>query len=88
MLAIKHPDDFRIFPVCFGNMLAKETAEDSAETFVHYVRNGFGIPRHYAKGSDSVFSQLRLFFLPTLYYLCLMFPLFISLLWFLHASSL
>ena len=69
-------------------MLAKETAKYSAETFVYYVRNGFVIPRHYTKGSDSVFSQLRLFVLPKLYYLHLIFLLLIALLWFLHASLL
>ena len=31
------------------------TVENSAETFVYYVSNGFGIPQHFAKGSDLVF---------------------------------
>ena len=35
--------------------IGKKTAEDSAETFVYYVSNGFGIPQHFAKGSDLVF---------------------------------
>ena len=33
----------------------KKTAKDSAQTFVHYVGNGFGIPRDFAKGYDLVF---------------------------------
>ena len=48
------PRQFQNFSVCFGNTSAKKTAEDS-ETFVYYVDNGFGIPRHFAKGYDLVF---------------------------------
>ena len=35
--------------------VGKKTVEDSAETFVYYVRNGIGIPQHFAKGCDFVF---------------------------------
>ena len=55
MLAIKCRD-FRMFQFAPANMLAKKkkkkTAEDSAKTFVYYVGNGFGIPRHFVKGYD------------------------------------
>ena len=46
---------FQNFLVCLNNTLAKKTAEDSVETFLYYVGNGFGIPRHFVKGSDLVF---------------------------------
>ena len=39
-------------------------AEDSIYTFVYYLGNGFGMPRHFAKGHDLVFKQLRLLVLP------------------------
>ena len=42
-------------PVCLGNTSAKKNTEDSAETFENYVSNGFGMPQHFAKGSDLVF---------------------------------
>ena len=35
-------------------------AEDSIDTFVYYVGNGFGMPRHFAKDYGLVFKQLRL----------------------------
>ena len=35
---------FQNFSVCLSNTLAKKIAEDSEETFVYYVGNGFGIP--------------------------------------------
>ena len=47
--AIKCWDNFRIFQFPLA------TVEDSAETFVYYVANGFGIGWHFAKGSDLVF---------------------------------
>ena len=35
---------FQIFIVCLGNMSPKKkTVEDSAETFVYFTCNGFGI---------------------------------------------
>ena len=36
-------------------MLLQKTTKDSAETFVYYVSNGFGIPWHFAKGYDLFF---------------------------------
>ena len=44
--------------------VGKKTAEDSIDTFVYYLGNGFGMPRHFAKGYDLVFKQLRLLVLP------------------------
>ena len=39
-----------------GNTSAKSTAaEDSAETFVYYVGNGFGIRRNFTEGYDLFF---------------------------------
>ena len=35
---------FQNFSVCLSNTLAKKIAEDSEETLVYYVGNGFGIP--------------------------------------------
>ena len=35
-------------------------AEDSIDTFVYYVGNGFDMPRHFAKDYGLVFKQLRL----------------------------
>ena len=32
----------------------KKIAEDLAETFVHHVNNGFGIPQHFDQGYNSV----------------------------------
>ena len=52
------PRRFQNFSVCLGNNSAKKkkkNAEDSAETFVHYIGNGFGIPRHFTKGYDLFF---------------------------------
>ena len=37
------------------NTSAKNTAEDSAKTFVYYTVNGFSIPQHFAKSYDLVF---------------------------------
>ena len=51
----KMPRRFQNFSVCLGNTSAKETAKDSAETFIYYVGNGFGIPRHIAKGYGLLF---------------------------------
>ena len=56
------------FSVCLGNALAKKTVEDSKDTFVHYLGNGFGIPRHFAERYDLVFKQLRLLVLPNYAY--------------------
>ena len=55
MLAIKCHSDFRIFQFVPTKRRQKGTAEDSAETFVYYVGNGFGIPQNFAKGYDLVF---------------------------------
>ena len=46
---------FQNFSVGLDNTSAKITVEDSAETFLYYVDNGFGIPPHFAKGYDLVF---------------------------------
>ena len=78
---------FQNFSVCLTSTLAEKSAKDSAETFAYYVGNGFAKPWHFAKGSDLVFQQLRLFVLRKLYYLFIIFPLLIALLWFLHASD-
>ena len=51
----KIPRRFQNFSVYVGNTSAKKTAEDSAETFLYYVGNGFGMPRHFAKGYDLIF---------------------------------
>ena len=51
----KMPWRFQNFSVCLGNTLAEKTAEDSAETFVNYVVNGFDIPRYFAEGYNLVF---------------------------------
>ena len=48
----------------FSNASEKKTADDSIDTFVYYLGNGFGMPRHFAKGYDLVFKQFRLLFLP------------------------
>ena len=43
-----------------GNTSAKSTAtEDSAETFVSYVGNGFGIPRNFTEGYDLFFLTVE-----------------------------
>ena len=39
----KMPRQFHNFPVCLGNASAKHIAEDSVETFLYYVGNGFGL---------------------------------------------
>ena len=39
-------------------------AEDSIETFVYYLGSGLGMPRHFAKGYDLVFKQLKLLIIP------------------------
>ena len=46
---------FQNFSVPLGDISAKKTAEDSAETFAYYINNGFGIPRHFDKSYDLVF---------------------------------
>ena len=43
----------------------KKATKDSIDTSVHYVANGLGMPRHFAKGYDLVFKQSRLLVLPT-----------------------
>ena len=45
-------------------MRRQKTAEDSIDTIVYYLSNGFGMPRHFAKGYDLVLKQLRLLVLP------------------------
>ena len=35
--------------------VGKITAKESAESFLCYVGNSFGIPQHFAKGYDLVF---------------------------------
>ena len=47
--------------------VGKKTADDSIDTFVYYLGNGFGMHRHFAKGHDLVFKQLRLLVLPKFY---------------------
>ena len=44
----KMPRQFQNFPVCLGNVSTKTIVEDSAETLVYYVGNGFGMPQHFA----------------------------------------
>ena len=39
------PRRFKNFSVCLGNTLERKIAEGSAETFVYYVINDFGIPQ-------------------------------------------
>ena len=58
-LAIKCRGDFNIFQFASATRRQK-TAEDSTDTFVYYVCNGLGMPRHFAKGFDLIFKQLRL----------------------------
>ena len=41
--------------VCLSNASAEKPAEDSAETFVYYVGNSFGMPQHFAKDYDLFF---------------------------------
>ena len=57
MLAIKYQDNFIIFSVYLSNVVKKKkkNVEDSVETLVYYVGNGFSIPRHFAKDYDLVF---------------------------------
>ena len=43
------------FSICLGNVLAKMTAEDSAETFEYYVGNSFDMPQQFVKGYDLFF---------------------------------
>ena len=47
------------FSVYLGNISAKKkkkkSAKDSIKTFVYYVGNGCGIPRHFAKGNNLIF---------------------------------
>ena len=58
------PRRFQNFSVCFCKASATKTAEDSIDIFAYYLGNGFGMPRHFAKGYDLVFKQLRLLVLP------------------------
>ena len=58
------PRRFQNFSVCFCKASATKTAEDSIDIFAYYLGNGFGMPRHFAKGYDLIFKQLRLFVLP------------------------
>ena len=44
--------------------VGKKTADDSIDTFVYYLGNGFGMHQHFAKGYDLVFKQLRQLVLP------------------------
>ena len=53
--AIKCQDDSRISQFALAMHQQKNIAKDSAETFVYYVGNGFGMPRHFAKGYDLGF---------------------------------
>ena len=46
---------FQNFSVYLGNKLAKKPADNSAETFVYYARNGFDISQHFVKGYDLSF---------------------------------
>ena len=59
MSAIKCRDDLIIFQFASAiqqqQKKKKKTAEDSAETFVYYAGNGFGIPRRFAKGDNLFF---------------------------------
>ena len=41
-------------------MRRQKTTEDSIDTFVYYLGNGFGMPRHFAKGYTLAFKQFRL----------------------------
>ena len=63
MLTVKCQGDFKIFQFALAihrqKKRQKET-EDSAETFEHYVSNGFGIPLHFAKGSDFCFLTVEI----------------------------
>ena len=51
-IKVRGISEFFSFP---WQYIDKKTAEDSAETYVYYVSNGFGIPQHFAKGTDLVF---------------------------------
>ena len=42
--------EFQNFSVCLDNTSEEIAAKDSAETFLYYVGNSFGIPQHFAKG--------------------------------------
>ena len=67
-LAIKCWDDFKIFQFAAAvrrQKKQKKTTEDSIDTFLYFVDNGFGMPRHFAKDYDLVFKQLRLLVLPS-----------------------
>ena len=47
--AIKCRGDFRILQ--FASAIRRQkNAKDSTETFLYYVGNCFGLPRHFAKG--------------------------------------
>ena len=46
---------FKIFQFASAMHQQKKTAKDSAETFVYYVGNSFGMPQHFAKDYDLFF---------------------------------
>ena len=47
-ISIKKQRQFQNFPVYLGDTSTKKTADYSAESFVIYVSNDFGIPQHFA----------------------------------------
>ena len=57
-LAIKCWDDFKIFQFAAAMLRKKnkKTTEDSIDSFLYFVDNGFGMPRHFAKGYELVFK--------------------------------
>ena len=55
MLAVNFLGNFRIFQFALAICWQKQkNTKDLAETFVYYVGSGYGIPQHFAKGSDFV----------------------------------
>ena len=54
------PRQFQNFSVCLGNASAKKNSQRPNRYFCIYL----SMPRHFAKGYDLVFKQLRLLVLP------------------------
>ena len=56
MSAIKCLDNFKNFQFALAiYWKKKKTFKDSAETFIYYVANNFGMPQYFAKAYDLAF---------------------------------
>ena len=59
-MATKCRGDFKFFQFASVMRRQKKTAEDSIDTFVYYVGNGFGMSWYFAKRYDLIFRLLLL----------------------------